>query len=239
MVVRLHHALGVVGSLLPLRSSRIDLGVEVEAGEQHPYRSLVGTVVAGVAGGLRLGLAHLRLYLQQLLLQPGVHLGTSVAHGLFERRGKRHVAEGVHQEVVLQGAEEAYLGRLGGVLVATLVDVLVAVGDTRGQTGEKAVEHRVAVVVCIVAELADAGVAPVADGLVGGHLVGIPKLADEACGTAIETVDVTLVVARAIAGHGQVGVALVEECRRVDLRVHVRVDGLDVQVARAGSHAQK
>ena len=56
-------------------------------------------------------------------------------------------------------------------------------------------------------ELADAGVTPVANGFVGGQLVGVEELAHEAGRSTVQAVDVAVAIGTALPGQPQVGIA--------------------------------
>ena len=118
------------------------------------------------------------------------------------------------------------------------VEILVTVADTSGQTSVVTIEHRVVGIVSIIAELLDTIVAPVANGLISSELVGVPVLANETRGTAIQAIDIAGIITPAVAGHGQVGITLIEKAGGCHFRRHVRIDRLYIQVAGAGGEAQ-
>ena len=201
--------LGIFSSLVPLRSTCVDLCIQIEASQKHPAGTLGSTAIAIIGRLHGLGIHQVGFNIQQLILNPFVCFLASDLLRLSQSLGKRNVAKGIHQHVVLQGTDETYLCHLLGVAAFTyLIDVTVAVVDTRGQTIVVHVHHRVSSVVLVEVESGNTGVTPAADGLIGRQFVGVPQLADESGCTAVVSVDVRVTVGTAVTGQGQVGIAL-------------------------------
>ena len=187
---RVDDLLGIVLGLLPARRARVDLPVEVEARQQHPCGGLVDTAITLFTIVFGFGLVqHILIVVRiftddgkQLALNPLHHLGAAVLLRLVGTDDGRegNIIIGIAQQVVLQGSQETDFCAHRGILVGKVLQIEVAIGDAGAQTVVVALEHRVAGIVGVVAELRDAGVAPAADGLIGGQLVAVPHLAEQA-----------------------------------------------------------
>ena len=90
-----------------------------------------------------------------------------------------------------------------------------------------------ACIVGVIAVLAYSIITPVTDSLVGGEFVGVPKLADKAGCTAIQSIYISLAVTSAVTGHSKIGIAFIEKIRWFYFRIHVGVDRCNIQIARA------
>ena len=123
----------------------------------------------------------------------------------------------------MQGTHETDFRTFCGITSLTEVQILVAVGDTGGETSVESLEHRMSGVVRVVAECGYTIVTPRTECLVRGKFVGVEQLAHKTGCTAVKTVNVAVAVCTAVAGECHVGVALVEQSVKVYLGVLVGV----------------
>ena len=234
LIAGVDYFLGIFGGLVPLGIAGVHASVQIQTGQQHPAGGLVHAPIVGVARLLGLGIAQVRLDVEQLVLDELVHLGarTLLWCAAADRRGKGDVAPAIHQLEVVEGAQETDFRGHRGVMVGILVQVLVAEGDSGVQTVVVAAKHRVRGVVGVVYEVGDTLIAPAADGLVGGQVLGVPHLTVVTGGSAVDTVHITVAVGTTVAGGCHRGVALGEQQLGGGLRI-VGVDRLHIKVTGA------
>ena len=172
------------------------------------------------------------------LCDKGLHFGSTCLFGLFRRNhgGERHVAEGIHEQIVVECAQEAYFCGHHCIVVGEVFEVLVAVSDTYAKTIVVATQHRVAGIISVVAIGGNTVVTPSAVSFIGGELVAVPHLTEEAGCTAVNTVHIAVAVGTAITGKTEVGVALVEQIFSVNGGLHCWVDWRNMQVVDARCH---
>lgn len=104
----------------------------------------------------------------------------------------------------------------------------------------EAFQHGVGVVEDGIIVVFNALIAPSADRLVGGELLGVEKLAHKTRSTAIETIDVAVAVSTALSGYSHIGVALVEQiiAKISAFCSGVRIDHRYVQVVSTRGQSQ-
>ena len=240
---RVHHLLGIFFSLCPLCLACVDLGVEVEAGEEQPSRSLVGASVAGFAFLFGFGFGHVRLGFEEFLFNPSVDFSTALLLALtgVHVGAQHHVAPTIHQVVVIKRTEEAHFGRHLCIGAAGHFKIVVAHGHTEEEAIVKTAQHRMTGRPCVVGEGCDAFIAPKAVGFVGRHGLRVDQLAHEARCTAVDAIDIAVAVGTTVARHRHQGIAFIKEVLGSHLHVGARVDGSDIEVvhARRQTEAQR
>ena len=214
--------------------------VEVQAAEEHPSSSFVYTTPAAVALGVGLGIGKHGSIVGfvftndgfQFGFNEGLHFGSTCLFGLFRRNhgGERHVAESIHEQIVVECAQEAYFCGHHCIVVGEVFEVLVAVSDTYAKTIVVATQHRVAGIISVVAIGGNTVVTPSAVSFIGGELVAVPHLTEEAGCTAVNTVHIAVAVGTAITGKTEVGVALVEQLFSFNVGLHRWVNRVNMQV---------
>ena len=235
----LDNLVGIRFSLLPLCLASIFLGIQVEAGQQHPSGTLVGTSVVGITLLADRRAEHLVHVLLQVVHYPSIEVGTLYLLWIVgaDNFSERRIAVVVEQEIVVQVAQEVYLGGHCGIIARALLEVLVAEAHAKAQTPVEAVETVVGGGEGTIVELCNTFIGPSADGLVGGQFVGIPQQAVEHRETRVAKVQ--LGAARAVALKHELCIALIKELLSIDSCVLVRVDRRHVEVARARTQTQR
>ena len=145
-VRRIHDLLCIGRGISPTGRSGVDLGIEIQTGEQEPCGSLVHAAIIGIGRGLGLGLGKRRLDLEQLALDELEHLCAAILLSLLGGDGghERDIAEGIHRQIVMKGTEETDLGRHSRIVLGSDIEIMVAVGDTGIESIVVTAKHGVA-----------------------------------------------------------------------------------------------
>ncbi len=248
LVAVTHQAAEHLGALVVHRGARIDLGVQIQLGEQELGHTLVGAGIAVAAGSCERAVVD---QVVQFLLKPVEKVGKVdlVGEGTHHARlvSERHVAEVVDGVVVSQGAEHAGLGDefflVGETHVGSLrfADELVGSGHLHEDAGVERVDERVVRRPVHIVEILDGLVVPAADRLVGRQFAVVIQTADVLRGTSVKTGDGSTSVGTVVARGGEARIDTRQEGSEGGLvdeglvrRVGVRVDRRDIEVTDAG-----
>ena len=230
---------GIFSGLGPLGCASVDLCVQIETGQQHPGSTFRGTAIAVVSRLHGFGIHQLGLKLKKFFLNPVISIHTRDLLRLAKSCSKWNVSECIHKHVILQGANETHLCHFLGITTfANFIDVAVAVVDTCGETIVEHMHHRVSSVILVEVEAGNTGVAPTADGLVGGQFIRIPQLTDKTSSTTIVTINIRVTVGTTVAGQCKVGIALQVQTIQANLCREVGVYRIHIQITRTRGHAE-
>ena len=102
------HFLGIFLGFIPAGCSRIDFSIQVHTRQQQVRRVLVCTSITAVSILAAGRLHQLALHLKQLTLNPLEQLSPLylLRRSRHQRRGERHIAEAVHQVVIVERTQE-------------------------------------------------------------------------------------------------------------------------------------
>ena len=247
-VAVVHEVFQHVSALLPLGRAGVDLGVEVELGEDELDGPLVD---AAVLGGTGCGEGAVVDDVGQFGLQPVVQVGAFDLLRLLGDLGilvsEGDVAEIVQGVIVAQGTQGAGLGdifvlcREGQFRSFGLADEFIALGNLEEHTGIGGIDKAGGLIPEHLAYVGYAFIAPTADIHVRREFADMEHTADILAHTAVQSLDGRVAVRAVVTGGGIPGIDARQEGAEAFFRgeslvgrIFVRVDRGDVKILDAG-----